>query len=189
MLSITILSLFSPLALAGINVQLSPSAPDFRTYQLQYSFEGDGFFGDSWTWATYDDPTHGRVNFVNKDTAQQNGLAYVDCKAFPSFEVNKEFDVGPSTATKNTFIMAADSTNVVSPNERGRDSVRISSSFGVDEGIFILDLVHMPEGCGTWPAFWSASQSGPWPQGGEIDIIEGERFYFVLFPTEESLSP
>mmetsp|Transcript_80169 Transcript_80169/g.120495 ORF Transcript_80169/g.120495 Transcript_80169/m.120495 type:complete len:206 (-) Transcript_80169:31-648(-) len=29
----------------------------------------------------------------------------------------------------------------------------------------------MPEGCGTWPAWWLV---GPdWPNGGEIDIIEG----------------
>ena len=29
----------------------------------------------------------------------------------------------------------------------------------------------MPYGCGTWPAWW---QNGPnWPQGGEIDILEG----------------
>lgn len=34
-----------------------------------------------------------------------------------------------------------------------------------------MDSVHMPTGCGTWPAFWS---NGPnWPDGGEIDIVEG----------------
>src|SRR5690348_578727 len=29
----------------------------------------------------------------------------------------------------------------------------------------------MPEGCGTWPAFWMVGPN--WPNGGEIDIIEG----------------
>lgn len=31
----------------------------------------------------------------------------------------------------------------------------------------------MQTGCGTWPAFWTLSEDGPWPQGGEIDIIQG----------------
>ena len=38
--------------------------------------------------------------------------------------------------------------------------------------MIILDLAHMPEGCGTWPAFWTVTR-GAWPAGGEIDIIEG----------------
>lgn len=29
----------------------------------------------------------------------------------------------------------------------------------------------MPEGCGTWPAFWLYGPN--WPAGGEVDIIEG----------------
>jgi hypothetical protein len=34
-----------------------------------------------------------------------------------------------------------------------------------------MDAVHMPVGCGVWPAWW---QNGPnWPVGGEIDILEG----------------
>jgi hypothetical protein len=38
-----------------------------------------------------------------------------------------------------------------------------------------MDSVHMPTGCGTWPAFWT---NGPnWPAGGEIDIVEGVHDY------------
>lgn len=38
-------------------------------------------------------------------------------------------------------------------------------------GLVLMDAVHMPTGCGTWPAWW---QNGPnWPYGGEIDILEG----------------
>ena len=69
--------------------------------------------------------------------------------------------------------MRADSQNVVQPTDRGRKSVRIRSNKAYDEAIVVLDLQHMPEGCATWPAFWTLSQRGPWPTGGEIDIIEG----------------
>ena len=70
--------------------------------------------------------------------------------------------------------MRADSENVVDPSDhRGRSSVRIQSVDAYSEAIVIFDLQHMPEGCGTWPAFWSLSAAGPWPKGGEIDIIEG----------------
>jgi len=69
--------------------------------------------------------------------------------------------------------MRADNQLVVNPSARGRDSIRISSQNAYDEAIIVLDLSHMPAGCATWPAFWTLSQAGPWPNGGEIDIIEG----------------
>jgi beta-glucanase (GH16 family) len=73
----------------------------------------------------------------------------------------------------NTFVMRADDWSIVGPSARGRDSVRISSQAAYGDSAIVLDLAHMPAGCGTWPAFWTLSQKGPWPNGGEIDIIEG----------------
>jgi hypothetical protein len=70
--------------------------------------------------------------------------------------------------------MRADDWSIVNATARGRDSVRISSQTAYDEAVFVLDLEHMPYGCATWPAFWTLSQQGPWPAGGEIDIIEGK---------------
>ncbi|KAG1169352.1 hypothetical protein G6F36_012084 [Rhizopus arrhizus] len=64
--------------------------------------------------------------------------------------------------------MRADNSTV-SPN--GRRSVRITSRLSyTNSALVLLDLEHMPVGCGTWPAFW---MFGPdWPNNGEIDIIE-----------------
>ena len=76
--------------------------------------------------------------------------------------------------------MFPDSTNVVDPESRGRDSNRISSKQAFDESVVILDLEHMPYGCAAWPAFWTVSRKGPWPTGGEIDVIE------VTFPSYPS---
>lgn len=69
--------------------------------------------------------------------------------------------------------MQADSTNVVPKGSRGRDSIRLISKAAYADSVIILDLEHMPWGCATWPAFWTLSATGPWPQGGEIDVIEG----------------
>ena len=69
--------------------------------------------------------------------------------------------------------MRADTFHVVSPKARGRDSIRIFSNAAYGDAVMVLDIDHMPTGCATWPAFWTLSSTGPWPRGGEIDIIEG----------------
>ncbi|TFK22596.1 hypothetical protein FA15DRAFT_657432 [Coprinopsis marcescibilis] len=120
-------------------------------YQLKESFKGYDFF-DSWTWETFQDPTHGRVNYVDQETAIKHGLSYVE---------------------DDRFVMRANHWDtVIDPLSRGRDSVRIRSTAVYSESLLLLDLLHMPEGCGTWPAWWTLSKAGPWPIGGEIDILE-----------------
>ncbi|KAK0463535.1 concanavalin A-like lectin/glucanase domain-containing protein [Desarmillaria tabescens] len=76
-----------------------------------------------------------------------------------------------------TFWTTSDPTNgspraTVSGN---RQSIRITTESTYNGVLVILDSVHMPTGCGTWPAWWS---NGPnWPIGGEIDIVEGINDY------------
>ncbi|KZV67886.1 glycoside hydrolase family 16 protein [Peniophora sp. CONT] len=117
----------------------------------QDEYIGDDFFA-TWQWETFDDPTHGRTNYVDQSAARQKNL---------------------SVATSQKFVMRADDTTVVSDSARGRDSIRISSKASYDEALFVIDVAHMPSGCATWPAWWTVSAAGPWPAGGEIDIIEG----------------
>ncbi|KAF8224949.1 hypothetical protein L208DRAFT_1454463 [Tricholoma matsutake] len=120
-------------------------------YYLRDSFKGLDFF-DNWIWETFDDPTHGRVNYVDMPIAQASNLSY---------------------ASDDTFVMRVDANNTVPSTARGRDSVRIISKSSYGDSLLVLQLKHMPEGCATWPAFWTLSAAGPWPNGGEIDIIEG----------------
>jgi hypothetical protein len=62
------------------------------------------------------------------------------------------------------------------PTDGGpRESIRIEGKtrFTSDVGgLFILDLDHIPVGCGQWPAFWLTDTMN-WPYNGEIDIVEG----------------
>lgn len=53
-----------------------------------------------------------------------------------------------------------------------RPSVRLEGKRRFHRGLFILDVAHMPAGCGVWPAFWMTDEDY-WPNHGEIDIVEG----------------
>jgi len=114
--------------------------------QLTDNYVPNNFF-NNFNFETAADPTHGYVNYVDQGTAQSKGYIKND----------------------TTVYIGCDHTNVASG--RGRDSVRISSKKTWNQGIFIIDLSHMPIGCGTWPAYWTVGPN--WPNSGEVDVIEG----------------
>ncbi|KIV92814.1 hypothetical protein PV10_04080 [Exophiala mesophila] len=118
------------------------------SYVLEDDYAASSF-ASMFDFFTGDDPTHGYVNYINQQQAQNQGMYKVE---------------------NGAVYMGVDSSNVASG--RGRDSIRISSKKEYNHGLFILDLAHMPAGaCGTWPAFWLLGPN--WPYGGEVDIIEG----------------
>lgn len=119
-------------------------------YALTDSYAQNTFFGN-FTAFTGTDPTAGFVQYADYNTAITTGL------------------IGTVTNNGNATYIGVDST---SKNPAGRASVRIASQKTFNKGLFLADISHMPVGCGTWPAFWLLG-GGTWPQGGEIDIIEG----------------
>ncbi|ESK96457.1 glycoside hydrolase family 16 protein [Moniliophthora roreri MCA 2997] len=127
----------------------SSCRPRGLKYKLQDKYRGQDFI-DKWNFFSEADPTHGMVDYQTKENAKQKGLAYVQ-------------DDG-------TTILAVDNSTWLSPGSN-RASVRISSPKTYNQGLFIADFWSMPYGCSTWPAWWTV---GPdWPNGGEIDILEG----------------
>ncbi|KAH8118462.1 hypothetical protein DFH11DRAFT_1502630 [Phellopilus nigrolimitatus] len=151
-LSVPLLDPISGL-LPGSSLDLPPElpAPDsLLGFTLQANIVGKDFF-THFHWETLDDPTHGRVNYVDQGVALSRNL---------------------TSATGSSFIMRADYTTVVPKNARGRDSNRISSYSTYSDSVLVLDVKHVPWGCATWPAFWTVTKS-TWPRGGEIDVIEG----------------
>lgn len=74
------------------------------------------------------DPTNGFVKFIDQASAQSQGIIKTNA---------------------NDVYVGVDFKNAA-PN--GRQSVRLESKTRFQRGLFILDLAHMPTGCGTWPA-------------------------------------
>ncbi|CAE6457920.1 unnamed protein product [Rhizoctonia solani] len=130
----------------------SSAATPSSTWKLQQTMAGSNFF-DQWDFWTVADPTNGAVDYQSRENAQANGL----------IEINS---VGNA-------IMRIENTTQVAGN---RKSVRISSKYIMNGGLAILDAVHMPYGCGTWPAWWTTDVPN-WPNNGEIDIVEGVNGY------------
>ncbi|KAK0566957.1 hypothetical protein OC844_000478 [Tilletia horrida] len=129
-----------------------PQGAQARNWTLQQETAGNSFYDDYWWWP-YGDPTHGTVSYQSEANAIAQNLSYVD-------------------KTTGRFVMRMDSDNFVSPSSEGRASVRIHSKETMRDGLLIIKISHMPIGCGTWPAVWTATTQ-TWPIGGEIDIIEG----------------
>ena len=120
-------------------------------YELVENWAGKSFL-DHIDFFTAKDPTNGFVNYLDQKSAESAGL----------FKLN----------SGGSLYMGVDSETTLDPNGKGRDSVRIESKKFYDEGLYVVDIKHMPGSiCGTWPAFWSVGPS--WPQNGEIDIVEG----------------
>ncbi|CAL5872913.1 uncharacterized protein PFLUO_LOCUS7182 [Penicillium psychrofluorescens] len=128
----------------GLFAHLSSAA-----YTLLDDYGNSDSFFDQFDFFTDTDPTAGFVTFVDQGTAESDGLI---------------------SANGGSVYIGVDNTSVTTT---GRNSVRISSTNTYTQGLFILDLAHMPDStCGSWPAFWLLG-SGTWPDNGEIDIIEG----------------
>jgi len=79
-----------------------------------------------------------------------------------------------NTLDEETFIYIGTKATQSGP----RDSVRLEGKRRFNRGLFILDVRHMPAGCGTWPAFWLVDELN-WPVNGEIDIVEGVNYQTV----------
>lgn len=86
------------------------------------------FFG-GFDFFTSPDPTKGFVKYVDEATARSSNLINGSSESVVQWGVD----------TQNK-----------TPN--GRPSVRIHSKKRYDSGLIVLDVAHMPFGCGTWPA-------------------------------------
>ncbi|KZV99653.1 hypothetical protein EXIGLDRAFT_724659 [Exidia glandulosa HHB12029] len=119
-------------------------------YDFVKEYSGPNFFSDWDFFGSWDNLTLGDTNWVNATDAWGHNL----------ISVNQAGNV----------VITVDQGNV--DWNFKRDAVRITTQDTYNLGtLWIFDVYHIPWGCGVWPSIWTM---GPdWPQGGEIDIIEG----------------
>jgi hypothetical protein len=108
----------------GLFAHLSSAA-----YTLLDDYGNTDSFFDQFDFFTGTDPTSGFVSYVDQGTAESDGLI---------------------SANGGAVYIGVDNSSVTTT---GRNSVRISSTNTYTQGLFILDLGHMPAStCGSWPA-------------------------------------
>lgn len=100
------------------------SEPEMRmmsaSYKLRDSYTATNFFS-TWSFFQGADPTHGYVNYVDSNTAWNEGLV---------------------SNAENQITMSVDSKNTATGP--GRKSVRLTSNKAYNRGLFIADIAHMP---------------------------------------------
>ena len=142
------------------NSTQSPKGRASGPYKLFQAQEGEHFFN---FYDFYDGEdslgSAGYIRYVGHKRAFDLGIA----------NVTQEITYGHKGKDFSTPFAYMSS----SPTEKGpRESVRLEGKTTFNRGLFILDLRHMPAGCGLWPAFWLTNEEN-WPDFGEIDIVEG----------------
>ncbi|KAI5306670.1 hypothetical protein KEM56_007692 [Ascosphaera pollenicola] len=106
--------------------------------------------GDNFTVFNGHDPSGGYVEYLDAETAYNEGMLGIE---------------------NNAIYLGVDHKSIVKDGP-GRRSVRLQSRGVYASGLIVADIGHMPEDvCGTWPAFWMTGAK--WPDDGELDIIEG----------------
>lgn len=134
----------------GAKLLQGNGAPGAAPYELVDEYSADVFFSKFNYYDGYD-PTYGHVQYVNESVAVQNGYTYY-------------------SEQSDSAIIKSDTTGLFPNGGPGRPSIRITSDNTYNHGLFIMDMKHMPAGCGTWPAYWLL---GPdWPYTGEIGTFD-----------------
>lgn len=133
-------------------------------YRLVEAHHGETFF-DYYNFQDGPDSlgSAGYNVYVSKDRAQTLGLWNVSNTVTDESEDDSSY----------VYMRSTPGTGPRDKNgNRFRESVRLEGKKRFDRGLFLLDVVHMPTGCGVWPAFWTTDEAA-WPNHGEIDIVEG----------------
>jgi len=159
-------------------VPMPPLQP-IGAYKIVEAQEGESFFDYYNVYNGPDSKGSNGFNFYrNLQFARQHGMVKILSESF----LKRSAAVNSSKCDNcGDTVAPSDNDNVVyigsmqSDGEVPIDSVRLEGKRRFNRGLFIMDVWHMPTGCGTWPAFWLTDENN-WPLNGEIDILEGVNY-------------
>jgi hypothetical protein len=177
-LAISSMLLLGVLTFLGAKYLIGPPKEPVGPYKLIERQEGMDFF-DYYTF--YEGPdsvgSNGYLNYVSEEMALRLGIANVTLEEDEMKTGTLNISTRRKTESLNNtspFIYMKSSPTPDGP----RNSIRLEGKRRFFRGLFIIDLRHMPAGCGVWPAFWLTDESN-WPTGGEIDVVEGVNYQSV----------
>ena len=163
---------------------VGPPRQPVGAYKIIELQEGDAF----WNYYNfYVGPdsigSNGYLNYIGKDKAFEIGIANVSVEAVQETATRRRAQEATPMANATSTPAPGETETFVymssAPTEKGpRDSIRLEGKRRFNRGLFIIDLHHMPAGCGVWPAFWLTDEAN-WPVNGEIDIVEGVNYQSV----------
>lgn len=165
------LSIFLPLRLRatheGRKVEQGRGLVPTGPYRLLEAHEGRDFFSYYSFYNGSDSLGSAGFNtYVSQSKAEELGIVDI---------VTGEND-DAMIVTKEELVYLSSAPTKDGP----RYSIRLEGKRRFERGLFILDVRHMPDGCGVWPAFWLTDEDA-WPWNGEIDVLEGRHtFCFTL---------
>jgi hypothetical protein len=143
---------------------IGPPNQPVGPYELIERQEGDEFF-DYYTFYQGPDSvgSNGYIDYVSEDRAKAIAIANISHESdeldifFGRRRTLSRSDGTPaeSSAKKEPFLYLK-----TAPTDAGpRESIRLEGKRRFNRGLFIIDVRHMPAGCGTWPAFWLTDEA------------------------------